>query len=81
MNFNNPARLTELKDQCYVESKESGKPVLGSGLVRSGLLESGNLDFKDNIAYLQQAKMQLEVTNKLIQTNKQLLSEIVQLLG
>lgn len=80
MNFNNARALTQIKQGYFIENKDSGKPVTGKGEIRSGLIESANTDFKANIYYLQQAKMQLELTNKLIGTNKQLLEEALRLL-
>ena len=80
-NFHNPAGLLEYKDGQFLETEESGKPVLGCGEIRSGLLELSNADFKGNISYFQMAKLQLEVTNKLISSNKSLLEEALRLVG
>jgi len=81
MNFHNAQGLYEIKEGQYIETGDSGKPVIGRGEVRSGLLELSNVDFKTNIAYFQQAKLQMELSNKLIQTNKQLLEQALQLVG
>jgi flagellar hook protein FlgE len=81
MNFHNPAGLYEVKDGQFIATEESGTPVSGRGEIRSGLLELSNVDFKGNIAYFQQAKVQLELTNKLISSNKQLLEEALKLVG
>lgn len=81
MNFHNPAGLYEIKQGQYIQTEDSGSPVAGSGEIRSGLLELSNIDFKGNIAYFQQAKLQLELTNKIISSNKQLLEESLKLLG
>lgn len=80
MNFHNPGALTEVKENQYVENKFSGNPVAGRGEIRSGMIEMANTDFKANIAYFQQAKMQMELTNKLISSNKQLLEEAMRLI-
>lgn len=80
-NFHNAAALYEIKDGQFIETAESGKPLLGCGEIRSGLLELSNADFKGNISYFQMAKLQLEVTNKLISTNKELLQNAMQLVG
>jgi len=80
-NFHNPSGLYEIKQGQYIETEDSGTPVAGRGEVRSGLLEMSNVDFKGNIGYYQQAKVQLELTNKLISTNKQLLEEALKLVG
>lgn len=80
-NFHNNAGLYEIKQGQFIETEESGSPVMGRGEVRSGLLEMSNVDFKGDISYFQQAKVQLELTNKLISTNKQLLEEALKLVG
>lgn len=78
--FTNPAIMTQVSDGYYIENSESGKPVMAKAEIRNGLLESSNVGFKITVNYLQQAKLQLEVINKLIQTNKQLLDEATKLM-
>mgnify|MGYP002656736681 FL=1 len=80
-NFHNAAGLYEYKDGQFLETEESGKPVLGCGEIRSGLLELSNAAFKDNISYYQMAKLQMEVVNKLISSNKYLLQQAMQLVS
>lgn len=80
-NFHNAAGLYEYKDGQFLETEESGKPVLGCGEIRSGLIELSNADFKGNISYYQMAKMQMEVVNKLISSNKELLQQAMQLVS
>lgn len=80
-NFHNAAALYEFKPGQFVETEESGKPVLGFGEIRSGLLELSNADFKANISYYQMAKLQMDVANKLIDSNKQLLQDAMRLIG
>lgn len=80
-NFHNAAGLYEYKDGQFLETEESGKPLLGCGEIRSGLLELSNADFKGNISYYQMAKMQMEVVNKLISSNKDLLQQAMQLVS
>lgn len=80
-NFHNAAALYEIKEGYFIETEESGKPVLGMGEIRSGLLEMSNADFRGNISYFQMAKLQLEISNKLISTNKELLEEALRLVG
>ena len=81
MNFHNPLGLFEYKQGQFVETEESGKPVMGRGEIRSGLLELSNADFKANISYYQQAKMQLELSNKMISSYKELLQNAISLMG
>ena len=78
-NFHNPNGLYQIKDGKYVETADSGKPVIGRGEIRSGLLEMSNIDFKANIADYQQAKVQMELVNALIKSNKELLENAMQL--
>lgn len=80
-NFHNAAGLYEYKNGQFLETEESGKPLLGCGEIRSGLLELSNADFKGNISYYQMAKMQMEVVNKLISSNKDLLQQAMQLVS
>ena len=80
MNFHNASALTQVKPGYFTENEESGAPVIGRGEIRSGFIEMSNTNFKNNIAFYQQAKMQLEMANKLISTNKQLLEEALRLL-
>ena len=80
-NFHNAAGLYEYKDGQFLETEESGKPVLGCGEIRSGLLELSNAAFKDNISYYQMAKLQMEVVNKLISSNNDLLQQAMQLVS
>ena len=80
-NFNNPGGLKEVKDNVFIETEESGLPVIGRGSIRSGLIEQSNVIMGDNISIFQQAKVQIELTNKLISTNKQLLEEALRLVG
>src|SRR5574344_418825 len=58
-SFHNKNGLYEIKDQQYIETEESGKPVMGRAEVRSGLLELSNAGFKDNINSFQLAKVQM----------------------
>ena len=81
MNFHNPEGLYEVKQGEFIETEESGRPVIGRGEVRGGLIEMSNSDFKGNINFYQQAKLQLDISNKLIQTNKQLLQDVLQLIS
>ncbi len=80
-NFHNAAALYEFKGGLFVETEESGKPLLGCGEIRSGLLELSNADFKANISYYQMAKLQMDIANKLIESNKDLLQDAMRLIG
>lgn len=80
MNFHNAPALTLAEPGYFIENEKSGKPVVGRGEIRSGLIEMSNTDLKANITFFQEAKMKMEMTNKLIKTNMQLLEEALRLL-
>ena len=81
MNFHNAQSLYEVKPGKFIETEASGAPVIGRGEVRGGLYELSNINFNENVAFYQQAKVQLELANKLISTNKQLLQGAMELMG
>ena len=81
MNFHNPGDMTQVKPGYYIENEASGPPIVGRGEVRGGLLEMSNVNMKEDITYFQQAKVQMDMANKLISTNKQLLEEALKLLS
>lgn len=80
VNFVNPGALSQPEDQMFTPNEISGEPVEGTGEVRSGLLEKSNVNMRDQVAFLQQAKLQMDVTAKLISTNKNLLEESLRLI-
>jgi flagellar hook protein FlgE len=80
VSFVNPQGLAQPEDNMYVQTALSGEPVEGEGEVRSGVLEKSNVDTREQVSYLQQAKLQMEVSAKLISTNKSLLEEALRLI-
>ena len=80
MNFHNPQELYQVEEGQFVETKQSGKPVIGRGEIRSGLLELSNVDFDANSTYYNQAQFQLQVADQLMKTHKTLMSNILQVL-
>lgn len=80
MNFHNPQELFQYKDGMFVETEASGRPVIGRGEVRSGLIELSNVDFKANITYYQQAKLQMDLSKNLISSYKDLLQNAISLM-
>ncbi len=81
INFHNPQMLYQVTDGQFIETEESGRPVVGRGEVRGGLIELSNVDFDANTAYYQQAQMQLELANQLIKSHKQLLENAIELMS
>ncbi len=80
VNFVNPGALAQPEDHMFIPTAHSGEPVEGEGEVRSGLLEQSNVGMREQVGYLQQAKLQLDITAKLISTNKSLLEESLRLI-
>lgn len=80
VNFINPGAMAMPEDQMFEPTAFSGEPVEGSGELRVGLLESANTSMRDNANMLIQAKLQMDVTSKLISTNKTLLEEALKLI-
>ena len=62
-NFHNCSGLYEYKDGLFLETEESGKPVLGVGEIRSGLLELSNADLKSPLSLATKA-LKLETNAK-----------------
>ncbi len=81
MNFHSPQMLFEVKDGQFIETADSGKPIVGRGEVRSGLIELSNVDFDANTAYYQQSQMQMDLANSLLEKTKERLSDIIQIMS
>jgi len=81
MNFHNPQELYEIKPGQFIETDQSGKPVVGRGDVRGGLIEMSNAGLGGNINFWKMAQIQLKVSEKLIQTNKQLLQQAIEMMS
>lgn len=81
INFHNPQMLYEVNDNQFIETEESGKPVVGRGEVRGGLIELSNVDFDTNTAYYQQANLQVDIANQMIKSYKELLQNAIELMS
>ncbi len=81
MNFHNPQELFEYKQGQFLETEYSGKPVIGKGEVRSGVIELSNIDFKANATYWQQCNITMNLSQSIIKTYKQLLQSAMDLLS
>ena len=81
MNFHNPRELFQYKDGMFVETEASGRPVIGRGEVRSGLIELSNVDFKANITYYQEAKLQMDLAKNIMSSYKDLLENAISLMS
>ena len=81
IDFHNPQKLFNVAEGQYIETEESGRPVVGRGEVRGGLLELSNVDFDANTIYYQQAQMQLGLADKLVESHKTLLQNAIELMS
>lgn len=81
INFHNPQMLYQVADGQFIETEESGKPVVGRGEIRGGLIELSNVDFDANISYHQQARIQISLAEQLIKSHKQLLQNAIELMS
>ena len=81
INFHNPQKLFEVVSGQYIETEESGRPVVGRGEVRGGLLELSNVDFDNNTTFYQQANLQLDIANQMIKSYKELLQSAIDLMS
>lgn len=81
INFHNPNMLFQVADGQYIETEESGKPVVGRGEVRGGLIELSNVDFDANSTYYKQAQLQVDITNQIIKSYKELLQNVIEMMG
>lgn len=79
-NFNNPQELYQIAEGQFVETKQSGKPVIGRGEIRSGLLELSNSDFDANATYYKQAQFQAQVADQLMKQQQTLMKNILSVL-
>ena len=80
MNFHNPQELFEFKQGQYLETAYSGKPVIGKGEIRSGLIELSNIDFKANAVFWKQAQNLNQIAGKIMETRKGLIDSAIKLL-
>lgn len=81
MNFHNPQELFQYKDGMFVETEASGRPVIGRGEIRSGLIELSNVDFKANITYYQESKLQMDLAKNIMSSYKDLLQNVISLMS
>ena len=81
INFHNPQMLYQVADGQFIETEDSGKPVVGRGEIRGGLIELSNVDFDANLNYHQQARIQISLAEQLIKSHKQLLQNAIELMS
>jgi flagellar hook protein FlgE len=80
VQFTNAGGLAQPEDNFFSPTAYSGEPVDGSGEIRSGFLEKSNTDGRAEAQALQMARNLVDISNKIIQTNRTLLDETLRLL-
>jgi len=81
--FPNPEKLTQLGDNSWAESFESGEPILGrpetSGLgnLQAGALEQSNVDITAQLVKMITAQRNFQANAKMISTQDQVTQEII----
>jgi flagellar hook protein FlgE len=78
--FTNTGGLAQPEDNFFVPTAYSGEPLEASAEIRSGFLEKSNTDGKAEAQALQMARNLIDISNKIIQTNRTLLDETLRLL-
>lgn len=84
-NFVNPAGLSALGDNLFVETEASGAPVTGNpgtenfGSVRQGALENSNVNIVEEITQLITAQRAYEMNSNVISTSDEMLQTVTQL--
>lgn len=81
MNFHNPQELYEVKEGQFIETEESGKPVIGRGEVRSGLIELSNSGLRVNSAYFQMADLQMKLSSSMVKSAKSNLQNVIDMIS
>lgn len=81
MNFHNPQELYEVKEGQFIETEESGKPVIGRGEVRSGLIELSNSGLRVNSAYFQMADLQMKLSSSIVKSAKSNLQNVIDMIS
>lgn len=80
-NFNNPHELFEISKGQFIETENSGKAVIGAAQVRGKVLEQSNVDFDAATMWYQQAQFQLSVADMISKQYRNLLEQVMGLMG
>lgn len=85
MNFRNVQGLQPVGGNNWIETAESGQPVLGVagtgkfGALRSGALEDSNVDLTAELVNMMTAQRNYQANAQTIKTQDQVLSTLVNL--
>ena len=80
-NFNNPEKLFQIQNGQYIETEDSGKAIVGKAQIRGKALEQSNVDYTAATIWYQQAQFQLSIADMITKSNRQLLQEVMGLIG
>ncbi|MCP1675621.1 flagellar hook protein FlgE [Natronocella acetinitrilica] len=81
--FPSPEKLTQTGDTAWVESFESGAPVLGNptqsglGSIQAGALEQSNVNITEQLVKMITAQRNFQANAKMISTQDQVTQEII----
>ena len=81
--FPSPENLTQIGDTSWVESFESGAPLLGAadssglGAIESGALEQSNVNITEQLVNMITAQRNFQANAKMISTQDQVTQEII----
>lgn len=84
-NFNNQNGLKQVGNATFVETSESGGPIVGEagtegfGSIQSGALERSNVDITEELVNLITAQRNFQAAAKAIETSTQLTQTIIQI--
>lgn len=84
-NFANPQGLQPDGDTAWVESPDSGEPLLGEpgtsnmGLIQSGAVEASNVDIAEELVNLITAQRNYQASSKTIQTQDTITQTLINL--
>ncbi len=81
INFNNPNELFEFKNGQFLETAYSGKPTIATGEVKSGSIETSNVDLRGNVNSWKFARHQFDCSGKIMSTYKDLLQTMMDLIN
>ncbi|HEY9112433.1 MAG TPA: flagellar hook-basal body complex protein, partial [Rhodanobacteraceae bacterium] len=84
-NFRNPEGLSPVGDNAWMETGDSGQPLLGTasagqlGSLEDGTLESSNVDLATELVNLIIAQRNYQANTQTIKTQDQVLQSVVNL--
>ena len=81
MNFNNPSELFEFKKGQFLETIYSGSPKVATAEIKSGHVETSNVDMRGNVNSWKIAQKQYDCSGKIMSTYKDLLQSVMDMIN